>query len=73
VGAGHYRRRADAELAWKLWSLASPNRFTGQHIITSRAIDTVRRVQPAQDDLWITGKDTYCESNGQVTRSVRVA
>jgi len=30
-------------------------------------------IQPAQDDPWIAGKHTYWESNGQVTRRVRVA
>jgi DMSO/TMAO reductase YedYZ molybdopterin-dependent catalytic subunit len=63
----------DAEFAWKLWSLTWANPVTGEHTITSRAIDTEGRVQPAQDDPWITGKHTYWESNGQVTRRVAIA
>jgi DMSO/TMAO reductase YedYZ molybdopterin-dependent catalytic subunit len=63
----------DAEFAWRLWSLDWPNATAGEHSITSRAIDMFGRVQPAQDDPWIAGKHTYWESNGQVTRQVRVA
>jgi len=63
----------DAEFAWKLWSLEWANAAAGEHAITSRAIDTQGNIQPAQDDPWITGKHTYWESNGQVTRRVRLA
>ncbi len=62
----------DAEFAWKLWSVAWPNPAAGEHAITSRAIDTEGNIQPAQDDPWITGKHTYWESNGQLTRRVRI-
>jgi hypothetical protein len=44
-----------------------------QHNITSRTIDANGQVQPAQDDPWISEKHTYWESNGQVTRRVRIA
>jgi hypothetical protein len=63
----------DAEFAWKLWSLAWANPTAGEHAITSRAIDTVGNVQPAQNDPWITGEHTYWESNGQITRRVRIS
>ena len=63
----------DAQFAWKLWSLEWANAAAGEHAITSRAIDTQGNIQPAQDDPWIAGKHTYWESNGQVTRRVRVA
>ena len=63
----------DAEFAWKLWSLKWAAPGAGEHTITSRAIDTEGHIQPAQDDPWITGKRTYWESNGQLTRRVRVA
>jgi DMSO/TMAO reductase YedYZ molybdopterin-dependent catalytic subunit len=62
----------DAEFAWKLWSLDWSNPAAGEHSITSRAIDTDGRIQPAQDDPWITSKRTYWESNGQLTRRVRI-
>ncbi len=63
----------DAEFAWKLWSLDWANPGTGEHSITSRAIDTGGHIQPAADDPWILGKHTYWESNGQVTRRVAIA
>jgi DMSO/TMAO reductase YedYZ molybdopterin-dependent catalytic subunit len=63
----------EAEFAWKIWSLDWPDASPGEHTITSRAIDAAGHVQPAMDDPLIASKHTYWESNGQVTRSVRVA
>jgi hypothetical protein len=40
--------------------------------VTSRAIDTAGTVQPAMDDPLIANKKTYWESNGQMTRRVRI-
>ena len=57
---------------WRFWSLdwaAQP----GEHSITSRAIDASGNVQPAMDDPLIAGKRTYWESNGQVTRRIRIS
>jgi DMSO/TMAO reductase YedYZ molybdopterin-dependent catalytic subunit len=62
----------DAEFAWKLWSVDWSNPAAGEHSITSRSIDTEGHIQPAQDDPWITSKRTYWESNGQLTRRVRI-
>jgi DMSO/TMAO reductase YedYZ molybdopterin-dependent catalytic subunit len=61
-----------AAFAWKMWSLDWPDAPTGEHSITSRAIDPAGNVQPAPDDPVIAGKHTYWESNGQVTRRVRL-
>lgn len=66
-------RSQAAEFAWKLWSLEWPNAAPGEHAITSRAIDTQGKVQPAMDSPAIAAKRTYWESNGQVTRRVRIA
>jgi DMSO/TMAO reductase YedYZ molybdopterin-dependent catalytic subunit len=63
----------EAEYAWKLWSLDWPKPSPGEHTITSRAIDTAGQIQPAMDDPWIAKKHTYWESNGQVTRRIRIA
>jgi DMSO/TMAO reductase YedYZ molybdopterin-dependent catalytic subunit len=63
----------EAEFAWKLWSLDWPKPSPGEHTITSRAIDTAGQIQPAMDDPWIAKKHTYWESNGQVTRRIRIA
>ncbi len=62
----------DAEFAWKMWSLDWPSPPAGEHTVTSRAIDTSGNIQPAMDDPWIAKKHTYWESNGQVTRHIRV-
>jgi hypothetical protein len=62
----------EAEFAWKIWSLDWPNPPAGEHTITSRAIDTSGNVQPAMDDPLIAKKHTYWESNGQVTRRIRI-
>jgi DMSO/TMAO reductase YedYZ molybdopterin-dependent catalytic subunit len=63
----------EAEYAWKIWSLDWPNPPPGEHTVTSRAIDTAGLVQPAMDDPIIVKKKTYWESNGQVTRRIRIA
>ncbi len=61
-----------AEFAWKVWSLDWQDPAPGEHTVTSRAIDTAGQVQPAMDDPWIANKHTYWESNGQVTRPIRI-
>ena len=66
-------RSEEAEFAWKVWSLDWADASPGEHAITSRAIDTAGNVQPATDDPVIANKHTYWESNGQVTRRVRIA
>jgi DMSO/TMAO reductase YedYZ molybdopterin-dependent catalytic subunit len=62
----------EAEYAWKIWSLDWQNPQPGEHTIASRAIDTSGQIQPAMDDPIIAKKHTYWESNGQVTRRVRI-
>jgi hypothetical protein len=66
-------RNADAEHAWKLWSLDWEAPSKGEHSITSRAVDTAGRIQPSMSDPDIASKKTYWESNGQVTRRIQVA
>jgi DMSO/TMAO reductase YedYZ molybdopterin-dependent catalytic subunit len=65
-------RTEDAEFAWKIWSLEWADPRPGEHAVTSRAIDAAGQVQPAMDDPLIANKRTYWESNGQVTRRVRI-
>jgi len=62
-----------AQFAWKIWSLDWDAPAPGEHTITSRAIDASGQVQPAMGDPRIANKHTYWESNGQVTRRVRLA
>jgi DMSO/TMAO reductase YedYZ molybdopterin-dependent catalytic subunit len=66
-------RGEDAEHAWKLWSLDWEPSSPGEHSITSRAVDTVGRLQPSMSDPDIANKKTYWESNGQVTRRIQIA
>jgi DMSO/TMAO reductase YedYZ molybdopterin-dependent catalytic subunit len=66
-------RGEDAEHAWKLWSLDWEPSSLGEHSVTSRAVDTVGRLQPSMSDPDIANKKTYWESNGQVTRRIQIA
>jgi Mo-co oxidoreductase dimerisation domain len=61
-----------AEFAWKIWSLDWKSPSAGEHAIASRAIDAQGNIQPAPDDPRIAKKRTYWESNGQVTRRIRI-
>jgi DMSO/TMAO reductase YedYZ molybdopterin-dependent catalytic subunit len=61
----------NSPFAWRFWQLdwsATP----GEHSVTSRAIDSAGNVQPAMNDLSIANKKTYWESNGQITRHIRI-
>ena len=40
----------EAEFAWKLWALDWNGPLPGEHGITSRAVDTAGRIQPAMND-----------------------
>ncbi len=62
----------EAEFAWKIWHLDWENPAPGEHTVTSRATDVSGQVQPAMDDPWIAKKKTYWESNGQVTRRIKI-
>ena len=66
-------RSEQGKFAWSFWSIDWPNATPGEHTITSRAIDMQGTVQPSMDDPRIANKKTYWESNGQVSRKIRVA
>ncbi|MDN3562979.1 sulfite oxidase [Paeniroseomonas aquatica] len=66
-------RAEEAEFAWKIWSVDWPNPSPGEHTVTSRAVDAMERIQPAPEDPLIANKRTYWESNGQVTRRIRLS
>jgi DMSO/TMAO reductase YedYZ molybdopterin-dependent catalytic subunit len=66
-------RGQDHEFAWKFWHLDWEDAVAGEHTITSRAIDRAGQVQPAMSDPAIATKRTYWESNGQITRRIRIA
>lgn len=65
-------RGKDKEYAWKFWELDWNNATPGEHRITSRAIDREGNVQPSADDPLVKHKRTYWESNGQITRRIRI-
>jgi len=66
-------RSEQGKFAWSFWSIDWPNATPGEHTITSRAVDIQGNVQPAMDDPRIAKKKTYWESNGLVSRRIRVA
>ena len=63
---------AGAELAWTFWSFDWGSPTAGEHTVSSRAIAVDGDVQPAPDHPPLAGKTTYWESNGQITRRVRI-
>ena len=58
--------------SWKFWMLDWGTPPAGEHTVTSRAIDTDGNIQPAMTDPVIATKRTYWESNGQITRRVKI-
>jgi DMSO/TMAO reductase YedYZ molybdopterin-dependent catalytic subunit len=65
-------RTEEAPYAWKIWHYDWANPTSGEHRVTSRAIDAAGNVQPSMDDPVIAKKHTYWESNGQITRRVMI-
>ena len=59
--------------AWVFWSLDWGTPEPGEHTVTARATAVDGEVQPAPDDPFQAGKATFWESNGQITRRVRIA
>ena len=57
---------------WSFWHIDWNEASPGEHAITSRAVDAEGNIQPAPDDPLIAGKQTYWESNQQVTRRVEI-
>ena len=62
-----------SEFAWRSWHLNWSPATPGEHTVTSRAIDVAGNIQPAMEDPSIATKKTYWESNGQITRHIRIA
>jgi len=59
--------------AWVFWTYDWDSPEPGEHTVTSRATDVDGNVQPAPDDPLLAGKTTYWESNGHITRRVKIA
>lgn len=62
-----------SEYAWVFWTFDWEEPSAGEHTVTSRATDLAGNVQAAADAPLLAGKATYWESNGQITRHVRIA
>ena len=58
--------------AWTFWTYDWGTPSPGEHSVTSRAIAVNGEVQPAPDDPLLAGKQTFWESNGQITRRVSI-
>ena len=58
---------------WQRWGFDWVQPTSGEHTITSRAIDTSGGIQPAPTDPIIANKLTFWESNQQITRRVRIS
>lgn len=63
----------DSPYTWAFWTLDWGVPTPGEHTVTSRAIAADGEVQPAPEDPFLTGKTTYWESNGQITRQIMIA
>src|SRR5919199_4446552 len=63
---------SDSGYEWRRWGFDWAQATPGEHTITSRAFDRAGNVQPAPTDPVIADKLTYWESNGQITRRVRI-
>jgi DMSO/TMAO reductase YedYZ molybdopterin-dependent catalytic subunit len=65
-------RHESNPFAWNFWTYPWPQATPGEHTVTSRAFDVDGNVQPPPDDPYLAGKVTFWESNGQITRHVRI-
>ncbi len=61
-----------SQYAWVFWDFEWDAPDPGEHTVTSRATGVTGDVQPAPDDPFLTGKTTFWESNGHITRRVRI-
>jgi DMSO/TMAO reductase YedYZ molybdopterin-dependent catalytic subunit len=68
-----WERRRKRGYAWRFWRFDWMKPSSGEHTIRSRAFDVNGKMQPAPDDPHLASKVTYWESNGQITRRVRIS
>ncbi len=61
-----------SQYAWVFWDVEWEAPDPGDHTVTSRATGVDGEVQPAPDDPFLTGKTSFYESNGHITRRVRI-
>jgi DMSO/TMAO reductase YedYZ molybdopterin-dependent catalytic subunit len=58
--------------AWRLWTFDWGAAAPGEHAVTSRAFDVEGHVQPAPNDPFLASRRTFWESNGHISRRVRI-
>lgn len=58
--------------SWRFWTFDWGVPTTGDYAIRSRAFDVDGNVQPAPDDPFLASRTTFWESNGHITRRVRI-
>ncbi|MDQ3512595.1 MAG: sulfite oxidase [Chloroflexota bacterium] len=61
-----------SQYAWVFWDFEWDAPEAGEHTVTSRATGVTGDVQPAPDDPFLAGKTSFYESNGHITRRVRI-
>jgi DMSO/TMAO reductase YedYZ molybdopterin-dependent catalytic subunit len=66
------RNRNLRGLAWRFWTFGWGTPAAGEHTVTSRAFDVDGNMQPAPNDPFLASRRTLWESNGQITRRVRI-
>jgi hypothetical protein len=66
------RNRNLRGLAWRFWTFGWGTPAAGEHTVTSRAFDVDGNMQPAPNDPFLASRRTFWESNGQITRRVRI-
>jgi DMSO/TMAO reductase YedYZ molybdopterin-dependent catalytic subunit len=71
-GSSGHHRSGRRGYSWRFWELHWGSPAPGEHTVRSRAFDTDGNMQPAPDDPYLLSKVTYWESNGQITRKVRI-
>jgi DMSO/TMAO reductase YedYZ molybdopterin-dependent catalytic subunit len=68
----HRARNKKRGFAWTFWHFDWGRPAAGEHTIRSRAVDLDGNVQPPPEDPFLASKVTFWESNGQITRRVRI-
>jgi DMSO/TMAO reductase YedYZ molybdopterin-dependent catalytic subunit len=69
---GHPPSPASHGTAWRFWTFDWGTPKSGEHRITSRAVDVHGNIQPAPNDPFLAARRTYWESNGHITRRVAI-
>jgi DMSO/TMAO reductase YedYZ molybdopterin-dependent catalytic subunit len=64
--------RRNQGFAWRFWTFDWGTPASGEHRVTSRAIDVEGNIQPAPNDPFLASRRTFWENNGHITRRVLI-